>query len=41
MLGLLCGNLDPRVAKESLEIKYFLLPFLYSLFYHHTLQAST
>jgi hypothetical protein len=27
------------VAKESLEIKYFLLPFLYSLFYKHTLQV--
>ena len=35
------GGRVAKVAKASLEIKYYLLPYLYTLFYHHTVSGGT
>lgn len=35
------GGLVARVARRAIEMKYRLLPYIYSLFYQHTLQGGT
>ncbi|XP_023324355.1 sucrase-isomaltase, intestinal [Eurytemora carolleeae] len=35
------GGLVARVAKDAFKLKYEILPYLYSLFYYHTLTGAT
>ena len=38
--GYWAGGLVARMAREALQTRYAILPYLYSLFYKHALQVK-